>query len=73
MRPTQQVTTIASYREAVVELVAAGEPFGDVEEAIDQIIDLSAEQKDALWLLAFSLRVPAGRHNHGRAALRAVL
>jgi hypothetical protein len=34
----------------------AGEAFGDVEDAIDQITDLNDDQKSALWLWAFSLR-----------------
>ena len=34
----------------------AGEPFGAVEDAIDEIDGLTVEEKSALWLLAFSLR-----------------
>jgi hypothetical protein len=45
-----------SYRDAVTELVRAGEPFADVERAIDEVAELSMDQKAALWLFAFSLR-----------------
>jgi hypothetical protein len=45
---------MASYRDAVTELLEAGEPFGEVEEAIDEVADLSEDEKAALWLLAFS-------------------
>jgi hypothetical protein len=44
--------SFASYRNAVEELVDAGEPFVGVEEAIAGS-DLHEDMKDALWLLAF--------------------
>jgi hypothetical protein len=47
---------MASYRDAVTELFKAGEPFGDIEVAIDEVADLSKDEKAALWLFAFSLR-----------------
>jgi hypothetical protein len=45
---------MASYRDAVTELIQAGEPFGVVEEAINDISELTEDQKAAPWLLAFS-------------------
>jgi hypothetical protein len=56
MRGAQPRAALASYREAVTELIGAGEPFGDVEETIDEIADLTMDEKAALWLVAFSLR-----------------
>jgi hypothetical protein len=63
--PTQ--TPLASYRDAVTGLLEAGEPFDAVEEAIDEVSDLSQEQKDALWLFAHSLGNPADRAAGARA------
>ncbi len=63
---------LASYRDAVTELIAAGEPFGDVEEAIDEVADLSHDEKAALWLFAFSLRDPGEQQLDARAHLTAV-
>jgi hypothetical protein len=56
MSGTQARTALATYRDAVTELVKAGQPFDDVEQAIDDVADLSLDQKAALWLFAFSLR-----------------
>jgi hypothetical protein len=47
---------LASYRDAVTELVRAGERFGNVEAAIDEVPDLTLDEKAALWMFAFSLR-----------------
>ena len=58
---TEPRQALASYREAVSELIHAGEPFGDVEDAIDEVPELTNDQKAALWLFAFSLRDPAGK------------
>jgi len=49
-------TAPTSYRDAVTELIEAGEPFGDIEEAIDAVADITRDEKAALWLFAFSLR-----------------
>jgi hypothetical protein len=54
MRGTQTGPVLASYRDAVAALMQAGEEFGDVEEAIDGVPDLTEEAKAALWLLAFA-------------------
>jgi hypothetical protein len=56
MRATQLKPTLASYRDAVTELIRGGEPFGCVEDRIDDFAELTKDEKAALWLLAFSLR-----------------
>ena len=63
--------SMAGYRDEITELVAGGAPFGDVENAIDGIADLTEEQKAALWLYAFSLRDPSEQQLE--AGLRLVL
>ena len=45
----------ASQRDAVKALMRTGEPFGEVEVAIDGS-DLNEDARAALWLLAFSMR-----------------
>ena len=56
MSETYERPAFGSYRDAVTELMEAGEPFGEVEEAIDLAGDLNEDAKAALWLLAFSMR-----------------
>ena len=60
----------AGYRDAVTELVRSGARFGEIESAIDGIVDLQIDERDALWLLAFSLndRDEDRREAHARAA-----
>ena len=53
--PTQG-RLLASYRDEVAELMQGGERFGYVEDVIDEVVDLTQDQKAALWLFAFSLR-----------------
>ena len=72
MNGTHLSPALAGYRDAVVELIRAGEPFGDVEYAIDEVVDLTRDQKAALWLLAFSLLDPSERQPDGRTHLTAV-
>ena len=69
MRGTLQRQDLAGYREEVTELINTGEPFGDVEDAIDEVADLTLEQKAALWLFAFSLRAPSEQQRDARAHL----
>ena len=69
MRGTLQRQDLAGYREEVTELIKTGEPFGDVEDAIDEVADLTLEQKAALWLFAFSLRAPSEQQRDARAHL----
>jgi hypothetical protein len=62
---TDAAPAIAGYREAVRAQLEAGEAFGEVESAIDEIGELSEDQKAALWLFAFSKREPgAWRRAH---------
>ena len=49
--------TFANYRDAVEDLMDAGEPFDGVEDVIDGS-GLGEDMKDALWLLAFFQRDP---------------
>jgi hypothetical protein len=58
MRGTHLRPALASHRDMVAELIRGGEPFGDVEDAIEEVADLTTDQKAALWLFAFSLRDP---------------
>ena len=72
MSATQQGRPLASYRDSVTELVGAGEPFGDIEDAIDGVADLTSDQKAALWLFAFSLRDRGAQKPDARADLAPV-
>ena len=72
MSAAQQGPPLASYRDAVTELMEAGESFGDVEDAIDEVVGLTLAQKAALWLFAFSLRDPEVQQLDARAHLAAV-
>ena len=72
MSATQQEATLASYRDAVEDLMETGEPFGDVEDVIDAVSWLTLDQKAALWLFAFSLRDPEQQRHDARAHLAAV-
>jgi hypothetical protein len=53
MRGTH-LKSFSSYRDAIAERVKGGEPFGDVEDAIDDVAGLSMDEKAALWLYARS-------------------
>ena len=55
MRTTHSKGSYSTYRDGVVTLMEAGEPFGEVEEAIERT-DLEQDEKAALWLFAFSSR-----------------
>jgi hypothetical protein len=72
MSATHRKPPLASYRDAVKELIKAGEPFGDVEDAIEDVPDLNGDQKAALWLFAFSLRDPVEQELDARAHLACV-
>ena len=67
-----QQSSLASYRDAVTELMDTGETFNDVEDAIDEIDALTLDQKAALWLFAFSLRDREVQQLEARAHLAAV-
>ena len=72
MSATQQGATLATYRDAVEDLMETGERFGDVEDAIDAVNWLTHDQKAALWLFAFSLRDQEEQQLEARAHLAAV-
>jgi hypothetical protein len=72
MRRTHLRPALASYRDKVAELIRGGESFGDVEDAIDEVADLTADQKAALWLFAFSLRDQGEQQLDARAHLASV-
>jgi hypothetical protein len=69
---THPISALAGYRDTVTELIRAGEPFDDVEEAIDEVVDLTMDQKAALWLFAFSLRDRDEQQRDARAHLAAL-
>jgi hypothetical protein len=72
MRGTQQSSPLAIHREAVTRWIERGASFGAVEDAIEDVGDLSQDQKAALWLFAFSLRDPHEQRLDARAHLAAV-
>jgi hypothetical protein len=72
MSGTHLMSALASYRDAVAERMLEGEPFADVEDVIDAVVDLTPNQKAALWLFAFSLRDPVEQRLDARAHLFAV-
>jgi hypothetical protein len=72
MSGTQRRPPLARYRDAVAERIKAGEAFGQVEDAIDAVPQLTGDEKAALWLFAFSLRDPAEQQLDARAHLAAL-
>jgi hypothetical protein len=72
MSETYAGPALASYRDSVAERMEAGEPFGEVEDAIDRDANLTDDAKAALWLLAFSLRESGEQVRAARAHLALV-
>jgi hypothetical protein len=72
MSGTQLRSTLAAHRVAVTEQIQSGRPFGEVEDAIDALEELTPEQKAALWLVAFSLRDRSEWRLDARACLCAL-
>jgi hypothetical protein len=72
MSGTRQRLAWASYRDAVAERIKAGEPFDEVEDSIDEVAELTTDEKAALWLFAFSLRGPVEEQLDARARLAAL-
>jgi hypothetical protein len=70
---TQPRSALASYRDTVAGQIEAGEPFGEVEDSIDEVAELTMDEKAALWLFAFSLRDPAEQQLEARAHLASLL
>ena len=69
MSGTHEERGLTAYRDAVSERIEGGEPFGDVEDAINDAAHLTDHEKSALWLLAFSLRDPSEQQRDARAYL----
>jgi hypothetical protein len=72
MSGTQLRPALASYRDAVTEQLRAGIPFGDIEDSIDAVKELTMDEKAALWLFAFSLRDPSEQQLDARTHLAAL-
>jgi hypothetical protein len=72
MSGTQLRPALASHRDSVTELIKAGEPFGDIEDSIDAVDDLTIDEKAALWLFAFSLRPASEQQLAARTHLYAL-
>jgi hypothetical protein len=72
MSGTQRRTALATHRDAVAEQMNAGEPFDEVEDSIDQLAEVTMDEKAGLWLFAFSLRDPAQQQLDARAYLAAL-
>jgi hypothetical protein len=66
MSATQAGRPFAGYEGAVVALVRAGAPFGEIADGIDEIADLTRDAKAVLRRFAFSLQIGAiqARHTH---------
>ena len=69
MRETNLRPAVSSHLDAVSERIKAGESFGAVESTIDELADLTTDQKAALWLFAFSLRDQSEQQLNARAYL----
>ena len=69
---TQPRPALLRYQDTVVDLMETGEEFVDVEDAINEITNLSDDQKAALWLVAFSLRERCEQQREARHLLALV-
>jgi hypothetical protein len=72
MSGTQLRSALASYRDAVTAQLKSGAPFGEIEDSIDAVDDLTMDEKAALWLFAFSLRDPVDQQLEARTHLAAL-
>jgi hypothetical protein len=72
MSGTYAEPALASYEREVAKLMEAGEPFGVVEDAIEQVGELTENAKAALWLLAFLLQKPVEQVRTACARLASV-
>jgi hypothetical protein len=73
MSGTQRRRELASYRDTVAEQMIAGEAFGEVEDSIDRLTQVTTDEKAALWLYAFSLRDPVEQQLAARAHLASLI
>jgi hypothetical protein len=71
MSSTRSKPRFDRYRDDVTNRVRAGEPFGEVEDAIE-LADVTQDQKAALWLFAFSLRDRGDQERDARTHLAVV-
>jgi hypothetical protein len=55
MSATREKPALAEYRDEVAGRMEQGQPFAQVEDAID-VAEVSEDQKAALWLWAFAMR-----------------
>ena len=72
MSGTQRRPALFNYRDMFSERIKAGEPFGEVEDSIDAVAELTMDEKAALWLFAFSLRDPVEQQLDARAYIAAL-
>jgi hypothetical protein len=72
MSGTQLRPFLANYRDSVAAQLSSGTPFGDIEDSIDAVDELTMNEKAALWLFAFSLRDPAEQQLEARTHLAAL-
>jgi hypothetical protein len=63
---------LARCRDSITALMAAGEPFGAVEDLIERSAELTEASKAALWLFAFSRRERGEQMRAVQAHLAAV-
>jgi len=52
MSATANRPPIGRYRDAVTELLEAGTPFAEIEQAIARVHELDENERSALWLFA---------------------
>lgn len=71
MSSTRTNSDFLRYRDSVTYLMQVGEPFREVEDAIE-LAEVTPDQKAALWLLAFSMRDHIAQEHDARAYLHAV-
>jgi hypothetical protein len=57
------------HQNAIEGMMEAGEPFGRVEDYIEQTGPLVELERAALWLLAWSLRDASAQRQDARATL----
>lgn len=71
MSATPPKHRFSRYRDEVKEQVEAGDPFSEVEEVIE-LAELAQDEKDALWLMAFSMRDVDEQHSNASGRLAVV-
>jgi hypothetical protein len=62
-------TGLGYYQDEVEGKMEAGEPFGEVEDFINEAVPLADLDRAALWLLAWSLRDASAQRRDARATL----